>query len=131
MNTKRFVMATLAVMVVIFAFDFIVHGILLKEAYIRTAELWRPEDEHNMPFMMLSQLLFAGFFTFLFTRNYQKKGVQEGVRYGLYVGALLASIELCKFCYMPVSFGLVFAWMASALIGCVLGGVVVASVYKK
>src|SRR5205807_2458195 len=45
MNTKRWLLASVAVFVVIGVLEFLVHGVLLSGLYKQTASVWRPEAE--------------------------------------------------------------------------------------
>lgn len=131
MNKQRYVISLFVVFVFVFLYEFLVHGFLLKDIYTKTAALWRPEEEYKMLFMLMSQLGFSAVLTYIFTLHYEGKGVGEGVRFGLYIGMLLGSIEIGKYGYMPIPLVLMLSWvLASLLIG--LGsGVVLSLVYKR
>jgi hypothetical protein len=136
MNTKRFVAAIVAAFIFIFAFNWLWHGMLLMDTYKATPDLWRPMDHKSGPTihclaMMLSQFFMAFMLTFIFTRNYENKGTAEGIRYGLYMGLLLAAIDLGKFAYMPVDFPLVTAWMLGSLLTALGTGLIVSWIYRK
>ncbi len=131
MNKKRYVKALIATFVVIYAMDFMVHGVILASWYERTAVLWRAPDTMHMWIMFISQLLFAVVFVYIFTTNYENKGLAEGVRYGSYIGALLATIDLGTYCYLPVPFVLTLAWIVASFVKCVLGGLAACAAYRK
>jgi len=131
MNTKRFLIASIAVFGFVFVFEFLVHGLGLKSMYENTAHMWRSEADFKMIFMLLSQLGFSVMTAFIFTRNYEDKGMGEGVRFGLAIGLLLAVLEVGKYGYMPIPFALVLAWMAAALLKGVGSGVILSWTYKK
>ena len=133
MNTKRFILSFIAAFIFIFGFEFVWHGMLLMETYEQTAQFWRPMDDHEQYFhiMVISQLAQAFLLTFIFTRAYEGKGIMEGVRYGIYIGLLLASLDFAVYCYMPLPFTLILSWMGSSLIKCVGVGTILALVYKK
>jgi len=131
MNTKRYILSAIAVFVAVFLFDFLVHGMLLKDLYTQTASLWRPEAEHKMIFMFMSQLAFAVILTFIFTRNYEDKGLGEGLRFGLYMGLLLATIDLGTYCYMPIPLALTLSWVAASIGRGIIAGIVLSLVYKR
>ena len=59
-----------------------------------------------MGFMFLTQIVFASGFAVIFTRKYDGKGIGEGVRYVLYLGLLLAVIEIQKLCCIPIPLSL-------------------------
>lgn len=132
MNTKRWLMASVAAFAFIFVSEFVVHGVLLQGLYEATSQLWRSHEDTNMAVMFMSQCLFAAGLAWLFTRNYEAGGIGEGLRFGLYVGVVLGAIELGKYAYMPVPGTLVAVWVASAmLIKGVGAGTVLSLVYRK
>lgn len=132
MNTKRFTIAAIVLFIFTFAFDFLVHGVLLQNTYKATANMWRPESEMQnfMGLMFATQLAFSVMFAFVFTRNYEGNGIGEGARYGIYIGILFAIIEAQKYCYMPVPLSLPLTWAASVLVWGILGGMILSLLYK-
>lgn len=133
MNVKRYFIAVIAVFVFTFAYDFVVHGILLADTYKSLESLWRPEAEMQalMPLMAVAQLLLALIFTFIFTRNYEGNGVGEGLRYGLYAGLLLAAPQVASYVWMPVPVSLTAIWVGGMILWGILAGIVVSLVYKE
>lgn len=133
MNIKRFTIAAFALFVFTFAFDFLLHGLLLQETYAATASQWRPEAEMQsyMPLMFVTQLAFATVFAFIFTRNYEGKGIGEGLRYGLYLGVLFAIVEVQKICYMAIPLSLPLTWAAAVIVWGALAGIILSLLYNE
>jgi len=131
MNTRRYIIASICVFVFVFVFEFIVHAILLMGVYEETAHLWRPQGGIYMLFMTLSQLSFAFVMAFIFTRHFENKGIKEGVRFGLYMGLLLATPEIGTYCYMPIPLYLTIAWVLAAIGKGVGSGIVLSRVYRS
>ncbi|MFT5171095.1 MAG: hypothetical protein ACI9BD_000867 [Candidatus Marinamargulisbacteria bacterium] len=129
MNMKKLGLACLGVFVFVFAFDFIVHGNMLKGLYEATASAWRPMDEHDMRFMMASQLLFAVFLTYFFVKL-GKTGMSDGIMYGLAIGTVLGAVQLGTYCYLPIPLSLTLAWVAAAVVKSVGCGAIAAKIYK-
>ena len=132
MNIKRFVMAAVAAFVFVFAFEFVLHGILLKSIYEATSNLWRPMGSGTKYslFMLMSQAGYSAVAAFIFTRHYEARGIGEGVRFGLYIGLLLASLEVGTYCYLPIPVKLTIAWVVGGLLKGLGTGTAVALVYK-
>ncbi|MDP3920404.1 MAG: hypothetical protein Q8R76_06330 [Candidatus Omnitrophota bacterium] len=82
-------------------------------------------------FILLSELLFAVMISLIFTLHYEGKGFGEGVRYGLYAGWLVGSIQLGSYCYMPIPLALTLAWVAAEVIKGLGAGVILALTYRK
>src|SRR5437588_6342125 len=64
MNTKRWLLASVAVFVVIGALEFLIHGVLLSGLYQQTASVWGGENEmRQMRWLFgVGYLVFATFF---------------------------------------------------------------------
>lgn len=131
MNLQRFLIAAVAVCAVIYSYDYIVHNMLLVDMYRNTVTVWRPFDGMLIWPMLLSQLLFSLAFVFIFTRCYENKGYTEGVRYGLYVGLLLAAIDLGTYSYLPVPLILVGCWMVATMVKSIALGFVCSVFYRN
>jgi len=131
MNTRRFALSIVAVFIFVFLFEFLLHGLLLTDLYRQTAQLWRPQEEAKMIFIFLSQFGFAVVATYMFTAHFENRGIGEGLRFGLYVGLLLATIEIGRYCYMPIPGLLATVWVAGALIKGLGSGAVLALTYKR
>jgi hypothetical protein len=43
-------------------------------------KLWRSETEMKFGVILVAQLFFAFFFTFIFSKGYEEKGLVEGLR---------------------------------------------------
>lgn len=131
MNLKSFICASIAVFAAILALDYLVHHLVLVDMYNDTSDVWRASEAMVMWPMLLSQMLFALVFVYIFTRNYEARGLSEGVRYGLYIGLLFAVMNLGVYSYLPIPFVLVIAWMIASLVKNILLGIVAALVYRE
>lgn len=133
MNTKRLALSAVVSFIFIFGFEWVWHGMLLMDDYEATSQLWRPMESHEQyfHFMVLSQLAQAFLLAFIFTRAYEGKGIGEGLRFGLYIGLLLAALDFGSYCYLPVPFMLILSWMGGTLIKCVGVGAILALVYRR
>ena len=131
MNKQRYVISALATFVFVFLYDFLVHGFLLGDLYRQTAQLWRSEEEYKMPVMLISEFGFSAVLAYIFTLNYEGKGVGEGVRFGLWIGMLLGAIEIGKYSYMPVPIILMLSWVLAALLTGLGSGMILSLVYKR
>ncbi len=131
MNKQRYVISVLVTFVFVFLYEFLVHGYLLMDLYTQTKELWRPEEEYKMPVMFMSQFGFSAILAYIFTLNYEGKGVGEGIRFGLYIGMFLGAIEIGKYSYMPIPIILMLSWVLTSLLLGLGSGVVLSLVYKR
>src|SRR2546426_5215828 len=74
MNTKRWLLASVAVFVVIGVLEFLVHGVLLSGLYKQTASVWRPEAEMRQMVWIfwVGYLVFAPLFALIYVKGYEK-----------------------------------------------------------
>lgn len=130
MNISRFAFSFIAVFIFIFLSDFLIHGSLLTGLYAETSQLWRPQAEYKMSIMLIRQVLFCLIFVFFYTRNHEGKGVSEGIRFGLYTGLLLASLQIGTYSYMPIPLVLMLAWALAIFSQCFIMGIISSLLYK-
>jgi hypothetical protein len=132
MNTKRFLLAVVAVFVFVNFFEMLYHQYLVGELYGQTAELWRPTEtmEDYMLWMWIVYALLSVMFCYIFLKGYENKGVMEGVRYGLLIGILMAHGSFVMYAVMPIPFAMAVYWIVDALVLCTVSGAILAAVYK-
>ena len=104
MNKKRFALTVIAGFVFVFLYEFLVHGHLLMPMYDETKDLWRPEKdmEAYMSWMFGIQFFFVAILAYIYTRNYEAKGLEEGVRFGVMFGLLFAVMAFAPYAWMPI-----------------------------
>lgn len=135
MNTKRWLLASVAVFVVIFVVEFIIHGVLLQGLYQQTASVWRPmaDMQRLMWIMWVGYLVFAAFFTFIYTKGYEKgkPGLGQGFRFGLYVGCMLSVLHgFGWYAILPIPLALSFYWFVAVLVESIAMGIAAGLVYR-
>lgn len=133
MNFKRLLLAIVTVFAVLFASDWLIHGVLLKNAYQATAALWRPEAQMAQfcLWMFGGQLLLSAGFCVIYTFGHQARGMMEGVRFGALVALVLWSRDFVMYAVQPIPLYLIFYWMIGILVQLILAGIVVSLIYKK
>ena len=110
-----------------------VHQYLLTSMYEETSHLWRTPEEMEA-FCMLgmgSRLILVAVLAFIFTRNFEGKGIGEGVRFGMYLGLYTGVGQAATYVYMPISMELAAAWLATTVLYTVVIGAVFALIYKN
>lgn len=136
MNTKRWLLASVAVVVVIGVLEFLIHGVLLSDIYKQTASVWRSEAEMQKMMWMfwVGILVFAPFFVLIYVKGYEKgkPGLGQGFRYGLYVGAMLSVMNSFGwYVLLPIPLALVFYWFLAILAEFILAGIAAGLVYHE
>ncbi|MBM4162559.1 MAG: hypothetical protein FJ217_15840 [Ignavibacteria bacterium] len=87
---KRVWIGFVAVFITLQVLDGIVNFIILDPAYRSISHLLRPAGEMKFWIIPVTGLFFSFFFTYIFSKGYEGRGLLEGVRYGLYIGLMFA-----------------------------------------
>jgi len=133
MNTGRYVLGSLVCFIFFLAFEWVVHSLILGGWYQQRMDLLRPEDQMAAFtfWMVLGFLILAFGFCYVFLKGYERKGIGEGFRYGLYVWfAFALSHVLINYAVFPWPGAWVLAWIIGALVMMVIGGIIFAAIYK-
>jgi hypothetical protein len=135
MNKKLWI-AFVAVFVVMSVLSFVIHGVLLTSTYSleEVAKIMRPETEMmGMMWIYYVVYLISSFvITLIFSKGYEGKGIAEGMRYGLYIGLLLATpMAYASYAMYPMPYSLSLQWFIYGMIEYVIIGIVLSMVYGK
>ena len=136
MNTKRWLLASVAVFVVIMVLEFVIHGMLLSGIYQQTASVWRTQAEmQSMTWIFwVSYLVFALFFALIYVKGYEKgkPGLGQGFRFGLYVGAMLCVMHgFGWYVILPIPLALSLYWSVAVLVEFIAAGVAAGLIYHE
>ncbi len=133
MNYKRFLIATVVLFAFIFLFEWFVHGFLLSDMYKQTSKVWRSIDEMeaNFPLLMLFQLCFAAWLSFVFTRLYPEGGLLNGLRYGLYFGVFAGLLSGSWYLHLPISAALGWDWFTTSIVEGLGSGLLLGAIYQR
>src|SRR5947208_901695 len=133
MNTKRLLVAFLAVFVVVFFYDWGFHGYILRDAYIQSASLWRPETEMMRYFgwLVLGQFLLSVMFCLIYANRYTEPGgVGPGIGYGLMAALLLSAPTLITYAVQPMPLNIIGAWFIGETIKLMIAGAILGAIYR-
>ena len=132
MNIKRLLYSCVAVFGFVFIYEWVFHGVILKETYEQTASLWRPQSDMGSYFVWLTlgQFLFCILFCIIFTKGYENRGLVEGAPYGALMGLIFCAPNLIFYAVQPLPGSLVVAWCVGGMIEITLAGVLLATVYR-
>ena len=131
---KRVALAVVAVFICWVVLDFVIHGILLQQAYGEIASLWRPMEEMKMGLMYI--VTFISSTHRLDSQNTHallvgKKGLGTGVAYGGLFG-LGAGISMGYGTYsvQPIPYIMALSWFLGTLVEGTLAGLIVGAIVK-
>ncbi len=111
MNWKKLLIAWVVVFVLVFNLGYLIHGVLLSDQYEGLDGMMTRSEEEAMsylPFIVLSDLIFAFAFVYIYARGKEEKSwLGQGLRFGLLVWLIWAvPIFLIDYATMPVPLGL-------------------------
>ena len=133
MNWKKLLIAWAVVFVLVFFLGFLIHGVLLGEAY-EGLKTGRPEEEtmSYLPLIALANLIFAFAFVYIYARGKEEKSwLGQGLRFGLLVWLIWAvPIFLIDYATMPIPLGLTGTQIGLELIDMLILGVTAAGIYR-
>jgi hypothetical protein len=130
MNKKVWI-GFVAVFITFQVLDGIVNFVILDPAYKSISHLMRPEGEMKLWLIPVIGLSFSFFFTLIFSKGYEGKGSLEGVRYGLYVGLMVAlPMAYGSYAMMPIPYSLALQWFIYGTLEYMIAGVVLALIFK-
>jgi hypothetical protein len=131
MNTKKFLLASLAVFITLLILEFVIHKLLLVSVYESVQEVLRPDMKDKMWIMYLTGIIFSLLFVYIFSKGYEGKGIIEGAKYGLIIGLVVHLVgSYNQYVVYPLPYGLVLKWFIYGTIEMIVAGIVLAFVYK-
>jgi cellulose synthase/poly-beta-1,6-N-acetylglucosamine synthase-like glycosyltransferase len=127
---KKLIIGAVAVYVVFSLLDWLVNAVLLAPTYETIKHLLRPQEEMKMWVIFVSYLFLAFFFTFIWSKGYEGKGIMEGVRYGFYVALMMVlPYSYMQYAVMPVPYSLTITSFLCGTVEFVICGVVLALIW--
>jgi len=135
MNKKVWI-GFIVVFVAMVVLNFIVHGLILSSTYqtVEVSKYMRPKADMDrlMWVYYIIYLIQSFFFSFIFSKGYEGKGIAEGIRYGLYMGLLLATpMAYASYATYPMPYSLAFQWFIYGIICYIILGILLAAIFGK
>jgi hypothetical protein len=131
---KKVIPGFIAVYVVMSLLNFLIHNVMLRDTYMTLVQtgLMRNEESGMMWIYFVTALVVSFFFTLIFSKGYEGKGIGEGVRFGLYAGLLVAvQFAYDSYASYPLPYSLALQWFLYTTIEYIILGIVVAAVFGK
>jgi len=134
--TKKMLLGALVTFIGLGLIGFLVHGVILASAYQAEPfkSAMRPASE-MMKMLWIYYAVYAIqalFFSFIFFKGYEGKGIIEGVRYGFYMGMLMATpMAFASYAMLPMPYSLAFQWFIYGIIEFVILGILLAAIAGK
>lgn len=129
---KKVWMGAVVVFVLLSVLEFVIHGQLLASEYAKMPNLFRPQEETMVWLFFVTYAFVAYFFTLIFSKGYERKGIAEGVRYGAYVGFMMViPMAYGTYAAMPITYALALQWFLYGMFEFILCGIALAIVFKS
>ena len=129
---KKLLLGWAAVFLVLSLFEFVIHGVILGSTYEQVKNVFRPDMMDKMWIINLVRAIVAFFFVLIFSKGYEGTGIMEGVRYGLYAGAMLSvGMAYGSYATYAIPYHLAMQWFLYGLAEYVAAGVVATLVYGR
>src|SRR6266496_4130801 len=127
---KRFIVAFIAAYVFMLAWGWLRNGILLKDVYAETPNLWRSQSEMMSLFhwIIIGQVLLIFAFVAIYASGFAGGGVMAGIRLGILLEIAAIGIRMAIYAIQPFSGKLIIYGSVNGLIEmivvCVIGGAI-------
>lgn len=137
MNTKKFLIAAIAVWIINGVFGWLTCGWLFNWVYQLPPNIWKTSEEmsSNLVWMNLAGILSAAAFVLVFAVIYKGipgEGAKKGLIYGFLVWLVSSFSGLITMpLYMTIATTVVIYWIINHLIISLITGAIVGMIYKE
>jgi hypothetical protein len=129
---KKVLIAFVSVFILLEVLSFIMNGIIMAQAYETLQNVWRPDMQRLWWVFQVVMLIGAFFFSFVFSKGYEGKGLVEGARYGLYIGIWQGvGFAYGTYAMVAIPYSMALAWFIYSIVEHVLAGIVAAAIFGK
>src|SRR5262249_9563433 len=103
MNWKRFFIAFIAAYVFMFFWGWLLNGVLLKDVYAETPNLWRSQGEMLSLFhwIIIGEALLIFAFVAIYASGFAGGGVMAGIRLGILLEVAAIGMRLSIYAVQP------------------------------
>ncbi|MBL7661780.1 hypothetical protein JNK13_03405 [bacterium] len=129
---KRLLLPWTCVFLFFVAYEWLYHGVIIISLYKETPWMWRPLGHlyGTWPIIVLGQMLQSFAFTYAFTKGYEAKGANEGIRYGMLIWTMFEGHYLVLYSIQPITLILLYLWLVGSCLQYVFAGIILTKVYK-
>jgi hypothetical protein len=129
---KKVWIGFIVVFVLMVILGYIIDTLILGSTYESLTNIWRPDMQSKIWIFYLVMLFQAFFFSFIFSKGYEGKGIAEGVRYGLYIGIWMSvGMAYGSYAMIPIPYSLALQWFIYGVIQYIIYGIALALVFRK
>lgn len=129
---KRFIIAFIAAYIFLFVWGWLLNGVVLKDVYAETPNLWRSQSEMMSLFhwIIIGQALVVFAFVTIYTSGFAGGGVIAGIRLGILLEIAAIGMRLGFYAVQPIPGKLILYGSVGGLIEMIIVGAMVGAIYK-
>lgn len=128
---KKIILTIVLIFISWFVIDFFLHGILLRPLYESTANLWRPNDQMNIPLIYVVTLVLILCFVLIYTLLINPKSLLTGLKYGVILGVITGTASgFGTYLHMPIPLKLAIIWFFGGLAKSIVAGFILGAIIK-
>ena len=129
---KRFILAFIAAYIFIFLWGWLLNGVLLKDIYAQTPNLWRSQSEMMSLFhwIIIGQALIVFAFIMIYASGFAGGGVIAGIKLGVLVEIAAIGMRMGFYAVQPIPGKLIPYGSVSGIIEMIIVGAIVGAIYK-
>ena len=129
---KKVLIGFIVVLVAMEVMSFLVDYLILGPTYQSLQSLWRPDMQSMLWIYQVLMVVGAFFFTFIFSKGFEGKGIMEGVRYGFYIGVWMSiGMAYGTYAMIAIPYSLALQWFIYGIIEYIIYGILLALVFGK
>lgn len=129
---KRFIIAFIAAYIFLFVWGWLFNGVLLKDVYAETPNLWRSQSEMASLFhwIIIGQALIVFSFVMIYVSGFAGGGIMAGIRLGLLLEIAGIGMRLGFYAVQPIPGKLILYGSIGGIIEMILVGAMVGAICK-
>jgi hypothetical protein len=129
---KRFIIAFIAAYLFLFIWGWLFNGVVLKDVYSETPNLWRSQSEMMSLFLwiIIGQALIVFGFVAIYSSGFAGGGVIAGIRLGILLEIAAIGMRMGFYAVQPIPGKLILYGSLGGLIEMIIVGAMVGAIYK-
>jgi hypothetical protein len=129
---KRFIFAFVAAYIFMFAWGWVLNGVVLKDVYAETPNIFRPQSEMMSLFhwILIGQAILILAFILIYASGFAGGGVMAGIRLGILLEIAAIGSRMVIYAVQPFPGKLLVYGSLSGLVEMVIVGAIVGALYK-
>jgi len=129
---KRFIFAFIAAYIFMFAWGWLLNGVVLKGVYAETPNIFRPRDEMMSLFhwILIGQAVLILAFILIYASGFAGGGVSAGIRLGILLEIAAIGSRMAIYAVQPFPGKLLVYGSLSGLVEMIIIGAIVGAIYK-